>query len=204
MPRAPWKLSRGIPQPLSNEINSMRGALLFAMMVIVVACQGSGSPTRISADEAGTAALAAFGQGHDAKVIATRLSTFGAEAPMSETSDPTTVVWAVSLSGTFEPGSCGPAPATTETLNPCPSPLHSARVLIDATTGEFLLASVPDPGASVAPSEPTKSTGALETIAPWLAPGGLPARSVDPSASSGDIRCPGGGECPPGYTAPPN
>ena len=96
----------------------MRRALLLAIAVIVAACQGSESPSRVSADEAGKAALAAFGQGRDAKVIATRRSTFGAEAPMSGASDPATVVWAVSLSGTFEPGSCGPAPATTETPNP--------------------------------------------------------------------------------------
>ena len=183
----------------------MRRALLLALALVVAACQGPGSSPRISAEEAGMDALAAFGPGHGAKVVATRLSSFGAEAPSSGISDPATVVWAVSLSGTFEPGSCGPAPVATEPPNPCPSPLHSARVLIDAETGEFLLTSVPDPGASVVPRESTASTtDTLATMPPWLAPGGPPARSVDPSASNGDIPCPGGIECPPGYTAPSN
>jgi hypothetical protein len=126
-----------------------RGWVVAALLV--AACQTTGSPTRISAEAAATAALAAVGAGHDAKVVATRLSTFGVEAPMGGTADPATVVWAVSLSGRFEPGSCGPAPAGTATPNPCPSPHTSELVLIDAATGAFILGSIPDPNASAIP-----------------------------------------------------
>jgi hypothetical protein len=127
----------------------IRGWIVAALLV--AACQAAPATTPISAEAAASAALAAVGDGHDAKVVATRLSTFGAEAPMGGTADPATVVWAVSLSGRFEPGSCGPAPAGTATPNPCPSPQTSERILIDATTGAFLLGSIPDPGASAVP-----------------------------------------------------
>lgn len=126
-----------------------RGWIVTALLV--AACQATGSPTKITAEAAAAAALAAVGNGHDAKVVATRLSTFGTEAPMGGTADPATVVWAVSLSGQFEPGSCGPAPIETAAPNPCPSPLTSERVLIDATTGAFVLGSIPDPNASAIP-----------------------------------------------------
>jgi hypothetical protein len=154
------------------------------------ASPGSAGP--ITAEVAEKAALQFGGPG--ATVTATRRSTFGAEAPMSEVADAGTEVWVVSLSGTFYPGSCGPAPVPPATARPCPSPQTTARVLIDAATGAFILGSVPDPSASARRSDPPI----------WLGPGGLSAPTANPFASSADIPCPAGVECPPGYTAPPS
>lgn len=103
----------------------------------------------ITAEGAEIAALQFGGTG--AKVTATRRSTFGAEAPMSQFAATGTEVWAVSLSGTFYPGSCGPAPMPPATPGPCPPAQTTALVLIDAATGAFIMASVPDPNASGAP-----------------------------------------------------
>lgn len=51
-------------------------------------------------------------------------------------------VWAVLLSGTFPPASCGP-PAPRGTHHSCPSPEHTAHVVLDYHTGKFLTGSVP-------------------------------------------------------------
>ena len=73
-------------------------------------------------------------------VLATRLSTFGIEAPTSQVASPDTPVWAVILAGTFGPPSCGPAGASQ-----CPPPHRTALVLVNARNGDFILASMPAP-----------------------------------------------------------
>jgi hypothetical protein len=131
----------------------MRQLPSLLVALLLVACQAPGvvSPapsTVIGANAAEAVALASLDGGPDSKVVGSRLSTFGAEAPASEVADAGTVVWAVSLTGRYEPGSCGPATATP---HPCPSPRNSALVLVDASTGTFIMGSVPDPGASSEP-----------------------------------------------------
>jgi hypothetical protein len=132
------------------------------LVVLVAACNSglgvaptdeaaSGGPSgSISAEDAAQAALE-FGGGPDVKVTATRRSTFGAEAPTSAAADPATAVWAVSLSGRFYPPSCGPAPNPPATPRGCPPPQSTARILIDAVTGSFIMGTTPDPNESPAP-----------------------------------------------------
>lgn len=112
--------------------------------------RASSAPSGLITVEVAEKAALQFG-GTDARVTATRRSTFGVEAPMSEVVDAGTEVWAVSLSGPFYPGSCGPAPIPPATPRPCPPPQTTALVLIDAATGAFIMGSVPDPNASGAP-----------------------------------------------------
>jgi len=128
----------------------MRKTGFIVAVLVLAGCQPPGPTPRISADVADRAALAVAGS-PDAKVIGTRLSSFGVEAPRSGVADAATVVWAVSLSGRFRPGSCGPAPIPPATPGPCPSPQNTQLVLIDATTGAFIMGRIPDPGASAAP-----------------------------------------------------
>jgi hypothetical protein len=112
---------------------------------------GSVAPSAsISAEVAAQAAMQ-FGGGPDAKVTATRLSSFGSEAPTSEVADAATIVWAVSLSGRFYPPSCGPAPIPPATPRGCPPPTTTALILIDAEMGSFIMAMTPDPHASQTP-----------------------------------------------------
>jgi len=52
------------------------------------------------------------------------------------------VVWAIVFRGTFQPGSCGPAPPPGQ-VRTCPPAAHTALVVLDFETGEFILSSVP-------------------------------------------------------------
>lgn len=76
------------------------------------------------------------------KVVSAELSTYGANANGGSIVDPTTAVWAVRLSGTFPPASCG---GYTATPHPCPSPANSELILIDAQTGDFIQGEAPAP-----------------------------------------------------------
>ncbi len=129
----------------------MRTVGLIVVALLLAACQAASATPRIGAQNAARTAVAAAGGGPDTKVVGTRLSTFGVEAPTSGVADGSTVVWAVSLSGRFAPPSCGPAPIPPATPRPCPSPHTSQLVLIDATTGAFIMGELPDPGASATP-----------------------------------------------------
>jgi len=120
-------------------------ALLFA------GCHAPGATPGTSADEADRVALAASPGGPNARVVGTRRSTFGVEAPTSYVADASTVVWAVSLTGVFEPVSCGPAMTPPATPGPCPSPQTTELVLINASTGAFIMGELPDPGESASP-----------------------------------------------------
>jgi hypothetical protein len=97
-------------------------------------------PPSVSADQARATALREA-SGTDVKVVSTELSTYGAKANGSIV-DPKTVVWAVKLSGTFPPASCG---ALRASPHPCPPPASSELILIDATTGAFIQGEVPAP-----------------------------------------------------------
>lgn len=52
------------------------------------------------------------------------------------------VVWAIVFRGTFPPVSCGPAPPPGQMAH-CPPDAHTALVVLDYETGEFILGSVP-------------------------------------------------------------
>lgn len=125
-------------------IHAPRGVLVVGIALLLAACGGAG---QISAD---TAAQTARTQvpGSDVSVVSTRLSTFGAEVRGSDVASPGTRVWVIQLRGHFSPPSCGPYTATP---HPCPSGPATAQVLIDAATGAFIMASLPDPQASTGP-----------------------------------------------------
>ena len=124
----------------------MRASILLVTILIAAACAGRPSPsTAISAEAASATAIQQVGSLSTAKVLSTRLSTYGAEAGGGQVVDGNTAVWAVLLSGTFGPPSCGPMTATP---HPCPSPATTALVLIDARTGAFIQAAMPAPSPS--------------------------------------------------------
>ena len=110
------------------------GLLLIAALLV-------GCSPLISADLARATALSEAG-GTNVKVVSVELSTYGAKAGNSELADPNAQVWAVLLSGTFPPASCG---AYTATPHPCPPPAVSELVLIDARSGGFIQGTVPAP-----------------------------------------------------------
>ena len=100
--------------------------------------------TPISANVARNTALRE-GAGTGVTVVSVELSTYGAKANGGAVTDPNTLVWAVRLSGTFAPPSCG---GYTPTPHPCPSsPATSELILIDARTGAFIQGEVPAPSA---------------------------------------------------------
>ena len=117
--------------------------LLMAMVLVAAGCSTPGqSLTPISAEAATSVALAQSGGGPDAKVVSTRLSTYGAEAEGGATMAAETPVWVVVLSGVFHFPSCGPMTATP---HPCLSPATSAQILVDARTGAFIQGRLPAP-----------------------------------------------------------
>jgi hypothetical protein len=112
--------------------------------------------------------------GADVQVRSVTLTTYGAASPNGGVRPASTQVWAVLLSGTFPPFSCGPY---SPTPHPCPSPATSALILIDAQTGEFIEAQIPggvEGGASGGPG----------STAPTLAPTVAPTDSTGPVEST--------------------
>jgi len=121
----------------------LRAAIFAVAILIVASCAGRGlSPTPISAETASATAIANVASTIPAKVISTRLSTYGAVADGGHVVDSNTPVWAVRLSGSFEPPSCGPITAVP---HPCPPPATSALILIDASTGAYVQGTMPAP-----------------------------------------------------------
>jgi len=100
----------------------------------------------VSQETAAARAIESVSSSTPVSILAIQRSTLRDEVGTSQVTPPDTPVWAVTLSGTFEAGSCGPAGATD-----CPPPYSTARVLIDAMSGEFVLGSYPAPS----PPEPT-------------------------------------------------
>ncbi len=132
---------------LAPHVPLLIGVLLTAVVAACGSAPGPTIPATVSQDVAVTAAKASVSSSTPIAVDSVALSTFGKEAPDSQLEAASLSVWAVRLSGTFEVPSCGPAGATV-----CPSPLGSALVLIDASTGEFILASMPAPQPAPAAS----------------------------------------------------
>lgn len=124
----------------------MRASVLLVAVLIAAACGGqTSSSSTVSADSASATAIAESGSTIPVNVLSTRLSTYGAEAGGGLMVDASTPVWAVRLSGSFQPPSCGPVTASP---HPCPAPATSALILIDARTGAFIQARMPAPSPS--------------------------------------------------------
>lgn len=114
---------------------TVRSVSSLVLLLTLLGCSGA-----VSREAAVDRAIRSVGSSTAVTVLDTRLSTFGVEAPTSELAPPGTPVWAVTRAGTFEAPSCGPASARQ-----CPPPNLTALVLIDARTGDFILASMPAP-----------------------------------------------------------
>jgi hypothetical protein len=123
---------------------TMRASVLLGAVLIAAACGGqASSSTSISAEAASARAIRQAGSTIPVKVLSAKLSTYGAaEAGGGTIVDASTPVWAVRLSGSFQPPSCGPMTAIP---HPCPSPATSALILIDARTGAFIQGTMPAP-----------------------------------------------------------
>jgi uncharacterized protein YceK len=113
--------------------------------LFLVALLASGCSSTISANAARASALAQVRSATPVSVVSVELTTYGARADGGSVVDPDTQVWAVVLSGTFPPASCG---GYTPTPHPCPSPAASELILIDAHTGAFIQGEIPAPSAS--------------------------------------------------------
>lgn len=124
----------------------MRASILLLVVLIAAGCVGqTPSPSAISADAARADAISQAGSEIPVTVLSMKLSTYGAEATGGSIVAADTPVWALLLSGSFRPPSCGPMTATP---HPCPPPATSALILIDARTGAFIEGMMPAPSPS--------------------------------------------------------
>ena len=119
----------------------MRVLMALSLALLLAACSQPAASPSISADQARATALREA-TGTNVKVVSTELSTYGAKSNGGSIVDPATAVWAVRLSGTFPPASCG---GYTATPHPCPSPANSELILINASSGDFIQGAVPAP-----------------------------------------------------------
>lgn len=119
----------------------MRAAVGLVLAALLV----SSCSATVSAEAARAIALEQIRSSTPVSVVSVELTTYGAKADGSSVVDPSTQVWAVQMSGTFPPASCG---GYTPTPHPCPSPAASELILIDAHTGAFIQGEIPAPSAS--------------------------------------------------------
>ncbi|HUZ70504.1 MAG TPA: hypothetical protein VMU65_12425 [Candidatus Saccharimonadales bacterium] len=79
--------------------------------------------------------------GHAVVFVSATSGRFGGFDPSvgASVSSPNRQVWAVVFRGTFQ-GSCGPA---TPAPHACPAPNTTIRVILDYTTGAFIMAVTP-------------------------------------------------------------
>jgi hypothetical protein len=142
----------------------MRASVFLLVILVAGACAGQApSSSRISASAATATAIAQAGSTIPVKVLSAKLSTYGvAEAGGGTIVAASTPVWAVLLSGSFQPPSCGPMTATP---HPCPSPATSALILIDARTGAFIEGMMPAPAPSQALGPRTSAADACAVAA---------------------------------------
>ena len=119
--------------------------------VVVPAAATSPSPSSsVTESEALSVAFRNSASTTPLRVLSVARTTFGAAMPTSAVAPADTPVWALTLSGTFPPASCGPAEATSHA---CAPPATSALVLVDATSGAWLSAETPAPVATATPAE---------------------------------------------------
>jgi hypothetical protein len=126
----------------SDKSAGVRQAMrALAPLLLVGLLAGGCSPT-VSAEAARAVALEQTRSSTPVSVVSVELTTYGSKADGSSVVDPSTQVWAVLLSGTFPPASCG---GYTPTPHPCPSPAASELILIDAHSGAFIQGEIPAP-----------------------------------------------------------
>lgn len=124
----------------------MRASTLLLVGLITAGCVGqTPSLSPISADAAKATAISQAASTIPVKVLSIKRSTYGPETRGGSIVAADTPVWAVRLSSSFQPPSCGPYTATP---HPCPSPATSALILIDARTGAFIEGMMPAPSPS--------------------------------------------------------
>ncbi len=95
-------------------------------------------------------------------------------------------VWAVVVSGMF-PFSCGPAPATGQTHAPCPQPGTTMTVILDYTTGRYLVAF----GTSGSAASAVATVEASGSLGPGASDPEAPGSSA-PGSASPTVACLGG------------
>ena len=121
------------------------GSLLVVLAVLAVGRLLGAPDGGLSESDADKIALANAYSTTPAQVTIARPAHFSEFANGSQTVAPDKWVWAVSITGTFPPASCGPKPIQPGRQASCPPPQHSELVLIDYFNGDFISASVPSP-----------------------------------------------------------
>lgn len=119
--------------------------LALSAALVAGACTANQAVLSVTRETAVATAIGSSGSTTLVSVISATLTTYGAASPNGRVVPADTQVWAIRLSGTFPPGSCGPAPASGETPTPCPSPATSEQVLINAQSGAIIEAERPAP-----------------------------------------------------------
>lgn len=122
---------------------SMRQVIALAAMnaCVIAACAGSGTG-RTQQQAVSVAKPIAQAMSSTPVVFASATSgSFGSFEPNvgASVSEPDREVWTIVLQGTFH-GSCGPAAPTPRA---CPPPNTTVRVILDYTTGAFIMAATP-------------------------------------------------------------
>ena len=125
----------------------MRAVIVGLLATILVACAAStsvsppGATIRSGLTREQAIATAQKAVPGSTGVVDTRVGRMVDFEPSQSTTTPDRMVWAVILAGSF-PGSCGPAPLPGDTMHPCPPPARTTTVILDFSTGEFLMASM--------------------------------------------------------------
>ncbi|HEX3604487.1 MAG TPA: hypothetical protein VH134_01085 [Candidatus Dormibacteraeota bacterium] len=133
---------------------SNRKAIVLFIGAALSACAcGASSPapsatptsqcTGIDRDKAITVARSSAESATPVTVISASCAHFRDVAHGSTFLGPDVLVWSVVFSGTFGHGSCGPAPIPPQTFQGCPAPAKTERVVVNASTGTFVMGEVP-------------------------------------------------------------
>jgi hypothetical protein len=122
---------------------SMRQVIALTAMSACLVAACAGSATGRSQQQAVSVAkpIAQGMSGTPVVFVSATSGRFGGFAPSvgASVSSPNRQVWTVVFGGTFQ-GSCGPA---TPTPHACPPPNTTLRVILDYTTGAFIMAETP-------------------------------------------------------------
>jgi hypothetical protein len=120
-------------------------------VAVMAACAGPASKaTPSSSEDRAVAAARTVAQGSSSSpvtLVSTASGRFGSFEPGAgiTVAEPSREVWAVTFRGTFI-GTCGPAQIAPATAPRGPCSVGSTRVIVDASTGTFIMAEEPAPG----------------------------------------------------------
>jgi hypothetical protein len=118
-----------------------------AAALAVGACTVNPAVGAVSRESAVATAIGSSGSTTPVTLISATLTTFGSVASGSSIASAETQVWAIALSGTFQPPSCGPSQPSTASRTPCP-PATSELVVINAQSGAVIVMQAPAPSAA--------------------------------------------------------